>query len=191
MEAERHLLNAVLANRQASEPRQVYADWLDEIGDPRGAVLRLHDWLRQLAPDATAHEPEVTRLRQLVDSLLESNPSVADWLHDLRVFHRPVVMSSDLQSEPRLIVRYYADWAGPCRQFAPTYVATAECWAPWAVFASVNIDLPGMWEFPKAKITAVPTLVMARAGEVVTSRVGVVSLPTLDELIAEFFLDAA
>ncbi len=37
---ERRLLDAVLADPDADEPRQRFADWCDRAGDPRGALIR-------------------------------------------------------------------------------------------------------------------------------------------------------
>ncbi len=63
-EAERQLFDAVQANPGDDAAREVYADWLEQHGDPRGAYLRL-----KLLSEKTAAE-----LRQLERTL------PTDWL---------------------------------------------------------------------------------------------------------------
>ena len=52
---ERTLLDAVLAEPDADEPRLRYAEWCDRQGDPRGAFIR--EQLR--TPDAKHHQSSV------------------------------------------------------------------------------------------------------------------------------------
>jgi uncharacterized protein (TIGR02996 family) len=49
-------LRAIRGAPEDAAPRLVYADWLDERHDPRGAVIRLAHRLRGLTPDAMAAE---------------------------------------------------------------------------------------------------------------------------------------
>jgi uncharacterized protein (TIGR02996 family) len=60
---EAAFIRAAHANPKDSAPRLVYADWLDERGDPRGALIRLEERLRELDPASkaahrAAHRPE-------------------------------------------------------------------------------------------------------------------------------------
>lgn len=51
MSDEVAFLNAIRANPDDDTTRLVYADWLDDRDDPRGAFVRLHLALRSVAPD--------------------------------------------------------------------------------------------------------------------------------------------
>ena len=55
-------------------PRLIYADWLEERGDPRGEFLRLEVRLRSLPEDDPRGESIRHRLRELRDGINE------DWL---------------------------------------------------------------------------------------------------------------
>ena len=49
MTTEDTFVEVILANRDELEPRLVYADWLEERGDPRGRYLRLEcEFVRRL-----------------------------------------------------------------------------------------------------------------------------------------------
>jgi uncharacterized protein (TIGR02996 family) len=56
MSDEKGLLAAIWDQPHDDVPRLVYADWLDERHDPKGALVRLAERLRRLPPDAPAGE---------------------------------------------------------------------------------------------------------------------------------------
>jgi uncharacterized protein (TIGR02996 family) len=67
-------LQAILAALSDDVPRLVYADWLEERGDPRAELLRLECQLMGLPPEA----PSATRLRtRLRELCLAAEP---DWV---------------------------------------------------------------------------------------------------------------
>jgi carbon storage regulator CsrA len=47
---EAALLQAILADPDDDAPRLIYADWLEEQGDPRGEFIRVQCWLAALSP---------------------------------------------------------------------------------------------------------------------------------------------
>ncbi|MBO0697719.1 MAG: TIGR02996 domain-containing protein [Zavarzinella sp.] len=53
---EAAFLRAIHASPADAAPRLVYADWLDERNDPRGAAIRLVERLRTMSPEAAARE---------------------------------------------------------------------------------------------------------------------------------------
>jgi uncharacterized protein (TIGR02996 family) len=64
---EASFLRAIHADRSDAAPRLVYADWLDERGDPRGTVIRMVERMRTMSPEAahrerTAHAKLLARL---------------------------------------------------------------------------------------------------------------------------------
>jgi uncharacterized protein (TIGR02996 family) len=67
MSDEAAFLGAIRASPDDDTTRLVYADWLDDRADPRGAFVRLHRALRSVAPDHVqrgAAERELSVLRK-------------------------------------------------------------------------------------------------------------------------------
>jgi uncharacterized protein (TIGR02996 family) len=58
-------LRDLLAKPDDRQTRQVYADWLEERGDPRGEFLRLEDALAALPKKDPSRQKLQTRLREL------------------------------------------------------------------------------------------------------------------------------
>jgi uncharacterized protein (TIGR02996 family) len=56
----------ILEHPDDRAPRLIYADWLEERGDPRGEFIRLHCAATDLAPGDPAREPLAKRLRELL-----------------------------------------------------------------------------------------------------------------------------
>jgi uncharacterized protein (TIGR02996 family) len=62
---EEAFLREIAANPQDNTARFVYADWLDEQGDPRGEYLRVHCELSTLPPSDERFQVLLTREREL------------------------------------------------------------------------------------------------------------------------------
>jgi uncharacterized protein (TIGR02996 family) len=71
-------LDAILESPEDDLPRQVYADWLTDRGDPRGELIHLQLRLARAAPD----DPALPALRARAAELLERH--AAEWLGPLR-----------------------------------------------------------------------------------------------------------
>ena len=90
-----------------------------------------------------------------------------------------------LNADKPVLVDFYADWCGPCRQLAPTIEQLAEQYEGRAVVSKVNIDrhseLAGRYG-----IQSIPTVLFFKDGQEVRRLVGVHSESTyasvLDEL---------
>lgn len=82
-----------------------------------------------------------------------------------------------------VFVDFWATWCGPCRAFGPTFEAASEE-NPDIVFGKVDIDanqdLAGA-----AGIQAVPTLMIAKQGQIIFKQAGALRAEDLDDLIAQ------
>jgi uncharacterized protein (TIGR02996 family) len=69
MNDETPFIEAILANPEDEAPRLIYADWLEERGDPRGEFLRLENALANL-PRGDARRPSLrARLQEVRQGL--------------------------------------------------------------------------------------------------------------------------
>jgi uncharacterized protein (TIGR02996 family) len=74
MNNDKPFIEAILADPQDEAPWLIYADWLEERGDPRGEFLRLETALASLPK-------EDVRARQFQDRLRVLQPTIdAEWL---------------------------------------------------------------------------------------------------------------
>lgn len=83
-------------------------------------------------------------------------------------------------SSGAVVVDFYADWCGPCKMFAPTFLEARNEYEGRVSFVKVNVDDSRELAF-RYKILSIPTIVFFKNGEV-ADRVSQVL--TRDELYA-------
>lgn len=82
-----------------------------------------------------------------------------------------------------VFVDFWATWCGPCRAFGPTFEAASEE-NPDIVFSKVDIDA-NQDLASAAGIQAVPTLMIAKQGQIIFKQAGALRAEDLDDLIAQ------
>ena len=97
-----------------------------------------------------------------------------------------------VESNDIVLIDFWASWCGPCRQFAPTFAASAEQ-HPDVVHAKVDTEAEQELA-AAAQIRSIPTLMAFKKGKLIFNQAGALPPAALEDLVQQvkdFDIDAA
>ena len=90
--------------------------------------------------------------------------------------------SEVMQSQIPVLVDFFAQWCGPCRQLAPTIEALADKYSGKVKVCKSDVDEMGSVA-AQFGIQSIPTLILFKDGKAVAKNVGFMSQDALEELL--------
>ena len=98
-------------------------------------------------------------------------------LHDEENFNNDV-----LNSDVPVLVDFWAEWCGPCKQISPRLEELANKYSENLTVCKVNVDENRELAI-EYNIRSIPALIIFKSGEMVDSLIGAVSLEELEDLV--------
>ncbi len=89
-----------------------------------------------------------------------------------------------LQAPTPVLVDFWAEWCGPCKMLAPILESVVDDYAGKIKIVKLNVD-DNPETAPKFGIRGIPTLILFKNGEVVTTKVGALSKSQLTAFLDE------
>ncbi len=88
-----------------------------------------------------------------------------------------------LRSDVPVLVDFWAEWCGPCRQMAPTIDVVASEYADKVKVGKLDVDSNNGTAM-RYNIRGIPTLLLFKGGQVVEQRVGAVGKSEVVKMIS-------
>jgi len=87
-----------------------------------------------------------------------------------------------LRSEVPVLVDFWAEWCGPCRQMGPTIDVVASEYVGKVKVGKVDVDSNGSTAM-RYNVRGIPTLLLFKGGQVVEQRVGAIGKSDVQKMI--------
>jgi len=94
--------------------------------------------------------------------------------------------SEVLEQTKLVLVDFWAEWCGPCKQIAPTLEELAEKYSENLSVCKVDVDSNRELAL-QYNVRSIPSLMVFKNGEMVDSLIGAVSLEELEDLVTRNF----
>ena len=91
-----------------------------------------------------------------------------------------------LEQTKLVLVDFWAEWSGPCKQIAPTLEELAEKYSENLSICKVDVDANRELAL-QYNVRSIPSLMIFKNGEMVDSLIGAVSLEELEDLVTRNF----
>ena len=91
-----------------------------------------------------------------------------------------------LEQTKLVLVDFWAEWCGPCKQIAPTLEELAEKYSENLSICKVDVDANRELAL-QYNVRSIPSLMVFKNGEMVDSLIGAVSLEELEDLVTRNF----
>lgn len=89
-----------------------------------------------------------------------------------------------LNAEGPVLVDFWAEWCGPCKQIAPAIESLSEAYAGKLTVAKVNID-DNQQTPQQYGVRGIPTLMIFKDGQVAAQKIGAMPKSSLESWVSE------